>query len=103
MSNEYRVYISGHGHRLESKLNDDAKDGFSLWKMFPTYSKGEVLLVTVKWGIDQSTWDMLTRAAEAAYKSEVIDTQSEEHMIGPDNEYADKEDWMDSWMEGLKE
>ena len=39
--------------------------------------------------------------AENAYQSEIIDTLMENDSIGPGKEYADKEDWIDSWLEGL--
>lgn len=39
--------------------------------------------------------------AEDAYKRDVLDTEMKEHLIGEGNEYADKEDWIDSWLVGL--
>ncbi len=39
--------------------------------------------------------------AEDAYKRDVLDTEMEEILIGEGNEFADKEDWMDSWLRGM--
>jgi hypothetical protein len=47
---------------------------------------------------DQIIRDM----AWLAYMDQVVDTQSEMDLIGPDNEYADKEDWIESYIKGLK-
>ena len=47
--------------------------------------------------------ELLALAAEWAYKSDVVDTLMVDSTIGPNNEYADKEDWIDSWLYGLKE
>ena len=45
---------------------------------------------------------MIRDMAWLAYMDQVVDTQSEIDLIGPDNEYADKEDWIESYIEGLK-
>ncbi len=45
----------------------------------------------------------LRMAAEAAYQAEVVDTDMQAMLIGPGNEYADKEDWivqrMQEWLD----
>ena len=47
--------------------------------------------------------ELLITAAEVAYQNDVVATGMERDVIGGDNyEYADKEDWIDSWMYGLK-
>ena len=45
---------------------------------------------------------MLAEAAELAWQSDVISTEMFEHYIGPENEYADKEDWIESWLYSLE-
>lgn len=46
-------------------------------------------------------------AAEEAYNSEVVDTEMEEHIIGPDGEYETAEEWMNDrvlwWLEQAME
>lgn len=41
----------------------------------------------------------LKKAAEEAYKSEVLDTGMLDSWIGTDKEYASKEDWMEQRIE----
>ncbi len=38
--------------------------------------------------------------AEDAYKRDVLDTEMKELLIGEGNEFADKEDWIVSWLRG---
>ncbi len=38
----------------------------------------------------------LEKAAEEAYRNEVVDTKMEEHIIGEGKEYFDKKDWVES-------
>ena len=47
--------------------------------------------------------ELLVLAAKWAYQSDVVDTQMIDSTIGPNNEYADKEDWIESWLYGLEE
>lgn len=48
----------------------------------------------------------LQAAAEQAYKEEVLDAEMFDLMIGPDNDFASKEDWvqdrMNTWMKEVK-
>lgn len=37
--------------------------------------------------------------AEAAYKEQVVDTEMEESWVGEGKEYADKQDWLDSYID----
>ena len=46
---------------------------------------------------------IIQKIAENAYQSEVIETQMEEDIIGPGNEYYDKEDWISCWIFGIME
>ena len=47
--------------------------------------------------------DMLIRDMTGwLYIDQVIDTQMEHDLIGPGKEYADKEDWIESYINGLK-
>ena len=48
---------------------------------------------------DQTIRDM----AWLTYCDQVIDTQSEGDLIGPGNAYADMEDWIESYIDGLKQ
>jgi hypothetical protein len=41
---------------------------------------------------------IIQKIAENAYQSEVIEPQMEENLIGPGEEYADKEDWITCWI-----
>jgi len=45
---------------------------------------------------------MLVAAAEYAWQDEVISTEMFKLYIGPGNEYADKEDWIESWLYNLE-
>ena len=45
----------------------------------------------------------ILKIAEMAYRSEIIETQMEKDLIGLGKEYADKDDWMASWFNGLIE
>ena len=42
---------------------------------------------------------VIKRIQEYAYKAEVIDTEMEDLIIGDGKEYADKQDWMDTWLD----
>lgn len=47
--------------------------------------------------------ELLAGAAEMAYQDNVVDTRMEEHLIGGNNEYADKQDWIESWLRELND
>ena len=52
--------------------------------------------------MDEDKDALLLTAAEVAYHNDVVATGMERDMIGGDNyEYADKEDWIESWLYGL--
>ena len=38
-------------------------------------------------------------AAEDMYESEIVETEMEDLVIGVENEYCDKEDWVESKMQ----
>lgn len=46
---------------------------------------------------------MLRMAAELAWESDVVQPEMTEILIGPGNDYADKDDWIDSWLMSLEE
>jgi hypothetical protein len=52
--------------------------------------------------MDAEKDELLITAAELAYQNDIVATQSEYDLIGPGNEFADKEDWIESWLYGLK-
>lgn len=102
MSNEYRVYTFKDSDGLAERLNHDSQDGFMLWEIIPV--GGKAIVTTVKYDEKRTEpWDLLIKAAERAYQSDVVDTLMEQQMIGPGNEYADKQDWIDSWMAELRD
>jgi hypothetical protein len=49
---------------------------------------------------------VVLEAANDAYESEVIQTEMEDLLIGPDLEFADKDDWIEyklrEWLENLE-
>ena len=53
--------------------------------------------------MDAEKEQMIRDMAWLAYCDQVIDTQSECDLIGPGNEYADMEDWIESYIDGLKQ
>ena len=65
-------------------------------RQYPAFRDRIIRMVEEK---DQMIWDM----AYLAYGDQVEDTGMVEHLIGGDNEYADREDWMNSYIEGLRE
>ena len=46
--------------------------------------------------------NMLTTAAEFAWQEDVISTEMLDLLVGPGLEYADKEDWIESWLYNLE-
>ncbi len=44
---------------------------------------------------------MLAAAAEFAWQEDVISTEMLDLTVGPEQEYADKEDWIESWLYNL--
>lgn len=46
---------------------------------------------------------MLRQAAEDAYRSEVVDSEMTDLIIGEGKDYANKENWIESWLECLRE
>jgi hypothetical protein len=52
--------------------------------------------------MDAEKNQMIRDMAWIAYNDQVIDTGMKEHLIGEGNEFADMEDWIESWIYGLK-
>ena len=68
------------------------------------------LLVYIRQHMEESNADestillrMLKQAAEDAWFSEIVETDMVSSTIGEGNEYADREDWIESWLTSLRE
>jgi hypothetical protein len=52
--------------------------------------------------MDAEKNQMIRDMAWLAYSDQVIDTGMKDHLIGEGKEFADMEDWIESWLYGLK-
>jgi hypothetical protein len=92
---------------FEDALNELAKDGWEpcgniIYHPTSKHSGWDYISVLMERKTDiVYANELLAVAAELAYQSDVIDTQMERNLIGNGNEYADKQDWIESWLQGL--
>ena len=69
-----------------------------------TYRSIQDLLVYLRQCMEESKTDrMLQMAAQLAWEKDVLEPEMIEILIGTGKKFADKQDWIDSWLTTLEE